>query len=280
LLIFNDSTLIALLPANRAHDTLISHGGLTYGGFIVDSAMKISGMMEMFEAVLSYLQQNSFTTVVYKPVPHIYHKVPAEADGYGLFHADAVLQRRSLLSVIDQRSRVPFQERRIRGVKKAQKNGLSVALSDDLARYWDLLSDVLQATYQAKPVHSLSEILSLKANFPNNIKLYACLDHGSMMAGVLVFESDQVARAQYIAATEQGKALGALDLIFNVLLNDIYLQKPYFDFGTSDGQESYLLNKGLIEQKEGFGARAVSIDSYRIDLSTWQPERFRKVRSE
>src|SRR5260221_7666560 len=34
LLAFQDQKLAALLPANRAGDMLISHGGLTYGGWV------------------------------------------------------------------------------------------------------------------------------------------------------------------------------------------------------------------------------------------------------
>ena len=36
LLVFEDETLIALLPANAEGDVLVSHGGLTYGGIISD----------------------------------------------------------------------------------------------------------------------------------------------------------------------------------------------------------------------------------------------------
>jgi hypothetical protein len=42
--------------------------------------------------------------------------------------------------------------------------------------------------------------------------------------------------------------------------------KPFFDFGISTGRPSRVLNRGLIEQKEGFGAHAVVHDSYRMKI--------------
>ena len=75
-----------------------------------------------------------------------------------------------------------------------------------------------------------------------------------------------MARSQYIAASNQGKELGALDLIFQYLLQEIYKSKVYFDLGPSDQQDGYDLNEGLIDQKEGFGARSIAHDHYRMEL--------------
>ena len=45
----------------------------------------------------------------------------------------------------------------------------------------------------------------------------------------------------------------------------------YFDFGISNEQGGRKLNRGLIDQKEGFGARAVVHDHYAIDFAAWRP---------
>ncbi len=87
-----------------------------------------------------------------------------------------------------------------------------------------------------------------------------------MIAGVLIYASDQVARAQYIAANEQGKALGALDLLFDHLINEVYADRRYFDFGSSHDPADDALNVGLITQKEEFGGRAVAVDTFRVRI--------------
>jgi hypothetical protein len=273
----DEGELVALLPCHAAADTITSHGGLTFGGFITGIAMKMPKMLEIFELVLTRFQQDAFTELVYKTVPHIYHLVPAEEDRYALFLCNAALIRRSVIATIDTRSRIPWQERRIRALRKAHKNNLSVRFCNELAVYWALLEAVLQKNFSAQPAHKLDEICLLRDRFPDCIKLCACFNATDMLAGVLIFESQQVARAQYIASSEVGRSLGALDLIFSFLLNEAYKDKLYFDFGTSDEHDGRFLNRGLIEQKEGFGARAVAHDQYRIDLAGWTPEQIKNA---
>jgi hypothetical protein len=83
---------------------------------------------------------------------------------------------------------------------------------------------------------------------------------------VIIYESCQVAHAQYIGTTSEGRKVGALDLIMSYLINDYYAQKKYFDFGISTEDDGRYLNTGLIENKQGFGARAVVYDFYEIDM--------------
>ena len=49
-----DDRLIALLPMNENENKLISHGGLTYGGFITNERMKQHIMNECFDELLKY----------------------------------------------------------------------------------------------------------------------------------------------------------------------------------------------------------------------------------
>jgi len=72
----------------------------------------------------------------------------------------------------------------------------------------------------------------------------------------------RVVHVQYISASAKGKAVGALDLLFRYLINEVFPDKPYFDFGKSTEAHGRLLNKSLIFQKEGFGGRGVCYDTY------------------
>ena len=87
-----------------------------------------------------------------------------------------------------------------------------------------------------------------------------------MVGGVVIYESRHVAHAQYIAATEEGKEMGATDVILNFLIKEYYSEKKYFDFGISTENEGKYLNVGLIDNKEGYGARGVVYDFYKLDL--------------
>lgn len=274
----DDGRAIALLPANRLGASIVSHGGLTYGGFITDSTMKTPSMVELFACVAAFLKERGFTALNYKTVPHIYHQLPAEEDRYALFLARATVTRRGLLTVVTSRGRPNPQDRRLRGARAAGEHGLTVARSTDLRTYWTVLTDRLERSHNTRPVHAIDEIQTLQSRFPENIKLFACYaPDGEMVAGVVIYESALVAHCQYVAAADRGLDLQALDLLFMELLTTEYAAKPYFDFGTSDENDGWCLKRGLVDQKEGFGARAIAHDHYLVNLADCEPDQFRRA---
>ncbi|MEP7291959.1 MAG: GNAT family N-acetyltransferase [Chloroflexota bacterium] len=278
LLIYDNARLIALLPATLDGSALVSHGGLSYGGFVTDARMTTAHMLGVFDATLSFCIAEGVAGLRYKAAPHIFQRVPSDEDLYALSLCGAQLERRSVLTVVGAHERIPFQQRRQRSILKARAAGLTLCRADEqLAAYWSLLEAALLERYAARPTHTLSEISYLQRHFPHNIQLYTCFERDTLLAGVLVYESATVARAQYIAANARGRETGALDLLFDHLMNQVFSDKPYFDFGTSHEPTTGVIQSGLIDQKEGFGGRAVIQDSYWLDLHHWQPERIRRA---
>lgn len=248
--------LLALLPANRNGDTLYSHQGLTYGGLVVGEDMKIGKMLALVAALRAVLAAAGVRALVYKAIPRIYHRYPADEDLYALHQAGAQVSDQTLLTVLPPGERPAYQARRKRMVKKGHKAGLVVRESGDLETYWGLLRAVLRAVHDAEPVHTLAEIQALQASFPANIRLYAAYDGDDMLAGVLVFQTDRAARAQYIANDHRGRDLGALDVLFDHLIHHVYPER-FISFGSSLDPQTDALNSGLVEQKEGFGGRTL-----------------------
>jgi hypothetical protein len=82
----------------------------------------------------------------------------------------------------------------------------------------------------------------------------------------VVYESERVARLQYIAASDRGQEVCGLDLLFTHLLENVYREKRFIDFGSSNDASDIDINFGVIEFKEGFGGRPVAHDWYRMRL--------------
>lgn len=267
LLVYRGRRLYALLPANEKDNTLVSHGGLTYGGLIMDSRCSAKGILESFLAINDYLRQQGFLNVVYKAVPWIYHQLPAEEDLYALTSVcHAHLTIRDISSAIVASHRQKFTEARRSGLRKALKAGLKVCESDDVDAFWNILNDNLTKKYAVHPVHTVDELRLLRSRFPNQIKLWLVFDGNTPLGGTLLFLTPQVLHTQYISATTYGKQIGAIDLLFDHLINNIYKDYPYIDFGKSTVSDSADLNEQLIFQKEGFGARAVCYDTYEYKI--------------
>jgi hypothetical protein len=89
-----------------------------------------------------------------------------------------------------------------------------------------------------------------------------------MLAGVLVYEYGAVAHTQYLANSDDGRELGALDLVVDHLINHHYPSRAeYLSLGISTEEDGRVLNAGLCAQKEEFGGRAVVHDFYALNLA-------------
>lgn len=266
LLFFQGEKLVSVMPANVEGETLFSHGGLTYGGVISDDKMRTPLMIEIFEALKEYLLNIQINRIIYKVVPHIYHTIPAEEDLYALFRNNAKLIRRDVSSTIKLKKKIAYSKGRKWCVQKGRKNNLVIRRNNDFHSFMNLVKRNLREKYGILPTHSASEIQILAERFPDNLKLYAIEVGDHIIAGVLIYESKNVAHAQYIASSDEGKNAGAPDLLIDYLVNAYSERMEYFDFGISTERGGKHLNEGLIQNKESFGARAVVYDTYEIDL--------------
>lgn len=267
LMVYRDGRLFALLPANREGDVLCSHRGLTYGGLVTGPSATASAVVETFEAVNAYLRGEGLRRVVYKAVPWIYHRIPAEEDLYALFRVcRARLVARDISSAIMQPHRLKWHRDRRYGINRCRNNGVAVELSDDFEGFWPVLEDNLVRSHGARPVHSLGEIRLLKSRFPDNILLYVARRDGRVLGGTVLYVTPQVVHAQYISASAEGKALRVIDAIYDRILNGDFADCLYFYFGKSTEDCGRVLNESLIYQKEGFGGRGVCYDWYEWSL--------------
>lgn len=266
LIVYEGNSVVALLPASLHSDQLRSHGGLTYGGLIVNRKMTAQLNLLVFESIINYLKEVGINSLLYKRVPAIYYNYPSDEDLYSLFRIGATLIRRDISTTIYLPDKIRFNERRRRNVKKAIKSNLSFSETTDYKTFIDLLADVLKR-HNTKPVHTAEEIKKIAHSFPDIVKLYAAFDGNEMMAGSLLFVTQDVVHAQYIANSEHGKNIGALDFVFDKLINEIYAEKKYLDFGISTENDGKYLNEGLVGQKQEFGGRGIAYDHYLITIN-------------
>ena len=266
LMIYCKGKLIALLPASLHDDEITSHGGLTYGGFITPAEVSSTQLLDIFKTTAQYLKEQGIATWNYKPVPHIYHTYPHDCEQYALYQLGAKRVACNLSSTIDLTTPLRYTELRRRGIKRAQKSGVTIHKSNDFAPFWSVLEENLRQRHNVSPVHSLDEITILHSRFPSEIQLHTAMLNNKVVAGCVIYNTGIVAHAQYISTSNLGKDCGALDLLFAHLIEQEYGSNRYFDFGISTEKGGEYLNNGLLSQKEGFGARGIIYETYRISL--------------
>lgn len=266
LMIYRRGILFALLPASVHGKEVRSHGGLTYGGLIMSKKATAEDILAVFELIISYYSARGFLRIIYKPLPHIYHDIPAEEDLYALFRVGASIIGRDVSACILSSDRIKMRNIRKAGVRKALAAGVSIMETNDFSPFWEVLDNNLVEKYGTLPVHSLTEIHLLHDRFPKQIRLHVACQDGECLAGAVVFLSKNVAHVQYISASHHGKKIGALDLLFSSLINETYSDVKYFDFGKSTEGDGSILNSALMYQKEGFGARSIVYDTYMVPI--------------
>ena len=273
---FTDCSLIALhngkpralLPANVDGDTLWSHRGLTFGGWLVPlKHFDVTVMIEVMDATVAWMKDNGLKRLVYKAVPHIYHRYPCEEDLYALFRHHASLIETNISTTIDLSCPLPLDRGNKSGANAARKAGITVGPSEDWQQYWHLLSSLLDERYDTRPVHTLDEILLLQSRFPDDIRLYTATLDGELLASVVMYLSAPVAHCQYIGASPRGKDSKALTLLFDYLIQEsTRLGYRYFDFGISNEDHGRYLNEGLVRQKSRLGGRGIVYNTFEITL--------------
>lgn len=269
-----DGRIEALLPAAQhplEPECVVSHPGITYGGLVYDHRLLGQHALAALELAIAHYRGVGYRRFVYKAVPHIYQRIPAQDDLYALFRVGARRVRCDLSSSIDLDHRRDISTRRRRGVAKARKVGVSLldfgTSQPMLKQLWQVLEYNLTNKHSTRPVHSLPEITLLIERFPDNILALAAQLDGQVIAGIILFVTRNVWHAQYIASNERGRAACALDLLFeHAIARATEAQARWFDFGISNEQGGQTLNDGLYEFKTEFGGGGTVHEFYELVL--------------
>lgn len=252
---------LALLPANRSDDTLHSHQGLSYGGWVLPTRhLDCVDLLTFWKEWLKWCLEEGIEEVSYKPLPSIYHLTPSQEDLYALFRSGATLTEANISATIDLNAEVGFNTMQRRHLAKISKSDAEVVevVGESIVEFHDLLRQCLRERHGVMPVHTSDELIRLWSAFPNNIRFFGVKLAGELLAGVCLFRSETVDHAQYICSSPRGRDMNALTLLFDSLIRQAKSDnKRFFDFGISNENHGLFLNNGLYRQKSSFGGSGI-----------------------
>ncbi len=268
LMVYKNEELFAILPASRKESQLISHGGLTYGSFVLQPSAKLLDSFKAFKKVLAFLSAEGIAQLEIRVIPSFYNIIPSDELEYFLFKAEAKLSKRDAIMAIDFAHELGFQKNRREGINKAKRHGLTIKIEDTCEAFWnEILVPNLKNKYDEAPVHTLAEIESLAKKFPQHIKQVNAYKEDKIVAGTTVFLTKTTIHPQYVSANADKNAFGSLDFLYDFVIREFKEGRRYFDFNTSSEENGKLLNSGLIFWKESCGARTFTCDTYVVDTA-------------
>lgn len=259
--------IVAVLPAHASGDTVSSHRGLTFGGWLMTMRADMNAMTEVWALMTEHYRKRGFRHLYYRPSPSIYHTYPAEEDLYALYRAGGRLEATQVSTVVDLQRPAGLDMTCRQSVRKAARAGITIEASDDYAAFWPILESLLRERHDAMPVHTLAEIELLHSRFPDNIRLYTARDGDELLAGVVMYNTRTAAHSQYTATTERGRAQRVLPALYSRIMDDtLAAGMQWMDFGTSNEEGGRVLNSGLIRQKCALGGRAIVYNAWAVEL--------------
>lgn len=264
-----DGKAAVAIPATRrdGRDEAFSHSGLTFGGFIIRRDLRGEAALACIDALLDSMRDWGAAELEVRLLPQFLAAYPSAEADYALWRRGFTLVRRDLSSALPLRERhLAFNTSKKQAVAKAKKAGLAIS-SGRLADFHALLGTVLEERHGVAPVHSLEELELLGSRFPDRIFLRSVERDGQMLAGIVVYRYPTAWHTQYMAASDEGRKLGALDFVVAELIEEATESGAnWLSFGTSTTGQGHHLNEGLLWQKESFGARSVVHDFMRGKL--------------
>ncbi|MGZ3932059.1 MAG: GNAT family N-acetyltransferase [Bacteroidia bacterium] len=254
-MLFEESLLVAIFPANKKDNVVYSHQGLTYGGLVLSERRNVRKLMQYYHAVFSHYRQAGVTELLYKPFPNYLAATHNDLEHFVMNTLKAEVTRVDTSFVIDLKNELKFQERRRRSIKKGEKNKTEAKVDDDFSAFWNsILVPNLRDKFGSSPVHSLEEIQLLHSRFPEQIRQANAYVNGEIAAGATLMDFGSHIHCQYISSNDFGRDSGAIDYLFNYLIHLYQPSKLNFSLGTANNSGNDI-NFGLTEWKEGWGAR-------------------------
>lgn len=268
LLVFDKTKLIAILPANRVDNKVYSHQGLTYGGLVYASKLKIEKIETILDLLFDFFKGKRIEHFYLHPIPSFYLGQGNAAIDFFLMKKGAQLYRKEMNMVAHLPQEIPISKSKLKHFRRTELLGLRVVEETTFQPFWEkILEPRLVEKYDVKPVHSLAEIQLLHERFPKNIKQFSVYLVDKIVAGITIFEFENGVKSQYGATSKKGEKYRALDFLFISLL-DIFQKrgKLFFDMGIVNDSGEKGFHSGLLQQKEELGCTVWSQDFYKISL--------------
>lgn len=266
-MLLRGNRIVALLPAHVNGPELLSHQGLSFGGWIQLPRCLHVDLKAGFRLLGEEMKRLQIQRLVYTPSPYPYHVEACDDDLFLLKQSGASLAQVKLSSFIPTAQfpeRKGEQRRRLR--KAAETCPCVIEETANIELFWEHLCRFLAKRHQASPVHSAAEICLLKKRFPENIRFFVCRQGEEFCAGEVIFLSQNVLRFQYAFYFESTAQSYLSFRLRESICRNPDLRRPWIDFGTSmePGTENLMIQ--LHQNKENFGTHSVLMQTW-----NWEP---------
>lgn len=264
-----NDTVVAVVPAcaimAEGKKVFNAHCGSTFGGIVMgDLFYDIEHVDAVMAALETYLIEKGYQEIRMKPASDIFTKQSGNLLYYFWFQRGYTAYD-ELSCYIDFEQ---YKEDIVSNLTAGRRRDYKYSLKNDfefrrlegreqIAVFYEILCDNLQK-FDAKPVHSLDEMLDFKeSRLTDIVEFYGVYKQEQMVAGSMVFLfGSRVFHTQYLAANQSCLKMFPMNFLdVNLIRTARERGFRYFSFGTSTEEHGTILNKRLAVFKESFGTQ-------------------------
>jgi len=247
--------------------------GASFGGVVYNKKFRFRHALEIVESLQKYFREIHLDEVTLTTTPGFYSVSPSNYFEYALSRAGFRLHSRDVFNAVRLGKDYTetwnnFEGRARTAIRKAKEN-FDVNLNVSPTEFYHILLEDKARHNNAKPTHTLNELVFLKESFPGKIFFdVAVLKKNQAKAGICYFLCNpQVMMTFYMAQENNAlRADGINVLVEHGIKRALQMKVSYLDFGGST--LGYTIeNIGVCEFKEGFGAHGFFRDTFKYNSS-------------
>jgi hypothetical protein len=274
LVFMENDQILAVLPGRLKNSIYESPIGASYGS-IVTKDITFAKSMDLVSSLLKYARKSHYREIILTAPPLIYEKHPNQNLEYAMLWQGFHYKTHYISSAIsldsDQEIIPRFQKTVRYYVRKSLKDrNIRVEINDDYETFYPILLHNL-SKHNARPTHSLEELLRLKELLPDAIKLFMVYHKDRPIGGSVMFYCNpQVGLCFYnMMYYDAANHHPIHRVLYEVVKYSTEKGYKYVDIGVS--QDTAALNpmtpnESLIAYKETFDAKACMRNTLVITL--------------
>lgn len=274
MLIMDGEHIRAVLPAAEISENgkkfLVAHPGASYGGMVFADDVGVKECSEILSCAASVAKEKGMHGIRFLRLPPTsIRRAFSEHQEYWMHQQGWTMTRCEMdgsINLCGVKSDELFSHYtgKCRNmIRQAERAKIDVRVSDDFAGFWTILENTLKR-HDAKPTHSLEEILRLVSACPGQVRLFGALEAATLIGGIVVITLHTGALyTLYMAQDYQHQSKHPVHALLSAVLQTaIHEDRSIVHLGVSTEDGGKVINEGLFFFKESFGCRPVRRESW------------------
>lgn len=256
LMIYEDETLVGIVPAHVKDNSFYSHRGLTYG---IPVAMCDKHKI-VYDAILDYLKVTAFAKAEFNLLPDFYNQDSDEILLSKLQASGFQKERVSNYLFVDLQEELDFSPKKTVGYRNGKFEGFQIERNHHFKPFWEeVLVPSLKVRHNSAPVHNLEEIELLAFRFPEKIIQHNLYRENELLAGITFFIKGTIIKSQYAASTPTGMKTDAVGFLYMEAMQEYKnLGFHHMDLGPVNENDGSI-NEGLLRFKKQLGGKMTEV---------------------